>query len=398
MTIRLNLTALLLCCGYGTAQSPAPTLTTIYNFASSNGGGPSPLAIGQGGVLYGTTSAGGAYGYGTVFSLTPPASPGGSWTYAVIYNFQGASDGADPISRLTIGAGGVLYGATGYAFGSTEIYSLTPPASPGGQWSLAVIASFGATALSSVAVGPAGVLFATTADGPSAGTVFALAPPESPRGSWTERTLKNFAPDGGSPAGGLALGSGPVLYGTFYGGEWASVFALTPPAAPGRAWTETVLYQFIGTGYGQPTDVVIGDSGVLYGTVYPQGSGNGGEVYSLTPPVSEGESWTHATLYHFPPPHGDEAGPYPTGSLALGEHGTLYGTTLEGGASRLGTAYALEPPASPGGAWTPILLHSFTGSDGLNPTGLTIGEGGILYGTTTKGGTYGYGTVFALTL
>ena len=55
------------------------------------------VAIGSGPsghpVLYGTTNYGGTtscyLGCGTVFSLTPPASPGGSWTEAVLYSFQG---------------------------------------------------------------------------------------------------------------------------------------------------------------------------------------------------------------------------------------------------------------------------------------------------------------------
>jgi uncharacterized repeat protein (TIGR03803 family) len=35
-------------------------------------------AAGSGGVLYGSTSAGGPSNYGTVFSLSPPVSPGGA--------------------------------------------------------------------------------------------------------------------------------------------------------------------------------------------------------------------------------------------------------------------------------------------------------------------------------
>jgi hypothetical protein len=50
------------------------------------------LAIGTGGVLYGTTSAGAGTcfpypGCGTVFSLAPPASPGGAWTESVLHSF-----------------------------------------------------------------------------------------------------------------------------------------------------------------------------------------------------------------------------------------------------------------------------------------------------------------------
>jgi hypothetical protein len=33
----------------------------------------------------------------------------------------------------------------------------------------------------------------------------------------------------------------------------------------------------------------------------------------------------------------------------------------------------------------------------MYPTALVIGSGGVLYGTTSQGGAYGYGTVFAIT-
>jgi hypothetical protein len=48
------------------AQPPAATLRTIHRFAGSDG------------VRYGSTSAGGTSNYGTVFSLSPPVSPGGA--------------------------------------------------------------------------------------------------------------------------------------------------------------------------------------------------------------------------------------------------------------------------------------------------------------------------------
>jgi uncharacterized repeat protein (TIGR03803 family) len=49
---------------------------------------------------------------------------------------------------------------------------------------------------------------------------------------------------------------------------------------------------------------------------------------------------------------------------------------------------------------TESVLYSFAnnGADGFQPyAALTLGKGGILYGTTDLGGTHGYGTVFELT-
>jgi hypothetical protein len=96
------LTALLLLTRYASAQ---PTLSLLSGGVAD----PNGLAIGSGGVLYGTTYAGGTVGQ--VYSLTPPASPDSPWTFTVLHSF-GGSDGAAPFSGVTIGAGGVLYGTT----------------------------------------------------------------------------------------------------------------------------------------------------------------------------------------------------------------------------------------------------------------------------------------------
>src|SRR5271157_2218894 len=80
----------------GAAQTPK--LRTLYAFngyvTSGDGIEPdSPLVIGFGGVLYGTTYEGGASNNGTVFALIPPWSPGDSWRETQIHVFTGGSDG-----------------------------------------------------------------------------------------------------------------------------------------------------------------------------------------------------------------------------------------------------------------------------------------------------------------
>jgi uncharacterized repeat protein (TIGR03803 family) len=79
------------------------------------------VVMGRGGVLYGTSSLGGrgtnsacqVDQCGTIFSLSPPASPGGAWTEAVLHNFAGPpSDGDNPQSSLVLGKDGVLFGTT----------------------------------------------------------------------------------------------------------------------------------------------------------------------------------------------------------------------------------------------------------------------------------------------
>src|SRR5438105_10013635 len=71
--------------------SAAPSASLLYSFGlnSSKGKGHvSDLIVAQNGALYGTTSEGGANGYGTIFKLTPPGSPGGGWSEKVLYSFS----------------------------------------------------------------------------------------------------------------------------------------------------------------------------------------------------------------------------------------------------------------------------------------------------------------------
>jgi len=84
-----------------------PIFTNLYNFSDTPAAAPnSGVAIGPGGVLYGTTPDGGAFNAGAVCSLTPPATAGGAWTENVLYSFTGDADGDVP-SGVSVGPNGV---------------------------------------------------------------------------------------------------------------------------------------------------------------------------------------------------------------------------------------------------------------------------------------------------
>ena len=84
-------------------------------------------------------------------------------------------------------------------------------------------------------------------------------------------------------------------------------------------------------------------------------------------------------------------GSSPYAGLTLGNDGNFYGTTTGGGSSASGTVFRVTT----NGALTTLV--SFNGSDGAQPyAGLTLGNDGDFYGTTYGGGSSGYGTVFKM--
>lgn len=100
----------------------------VHNFNGYEGDGAAPVAslVDVGDTLYSTTYVGGAFGYGTVYSITP------SGTEKVLYSFAGNPDGVYPVAGL-ISVKGTLYGTTeeggsyscGY-FHCGAVFSLKP--------------------------------------------------------------------------------------------------------------------------------------------------------------------------------------------------------------------------------------------------------------------------------
>jgi uncharacterized repeat protein (TIGR03803 family) len=375
-----------------------------FNLNGADGYYPSAgLIFDAAGNLYGTTRVG-TDSYGTVFELTPAA--GGGWTETVLHNFGYGTDGATPYAGLIFDAAGNLYGTTQYGgtYGVGTVFELTPAA--GGGWTETVLHNFGngadgSTPFAGLIFDAAGNLYGTTYQGGTYlyGTVFELTPAGG--GSWTEKVLHNFGngTDGAAPYAGLIFDAAGNLYGTTYqGGTYSSsgtVFELTPAA--GGGWTETVLHNFNynGTDGNYPYAGLIFDAaGNLYGTTYQGGTYFYGTVFELTP--TAGGGWTEKVLYSFNNNGAD--GYYPQAGLILDAAGNLYGTTSYGGTYSYGTVFELTPTA--GGGWTEKVLHNFNynGTDGNYPyAGLIFDAAGNLYGTTYQGGTYGYGTVFEFT-
>jgi uncharacterized repeat protein (TIGR03803 family) len=244
------------------------TLNTLYTCSRNDiGYYPGGVAVGPDGRFYGVTLDGAKYDRGAAFELIPPAVSGGTWTAAVLHEFteaEGTPGGGLWDGGITRGPDGVIYGiAEGGSYGLGEVFALRPPTSQGGPWREEILYEFGTGTMDGKSpdgppvFGPDGALYGTTTYGGdyNLGIVYRLAPSSVSRGAWAEEILYNFggySGDGEEPQGALAIGSDGSLYGaTETGGAgYGTIFQLSPPAASGGSWTESVLQAF-GSGYGR---------------------------------------------------------------------------------------------------------------------------------------------------
>lgn len=406
--------------GLVTSAAAAVRGRTIDVFESTNGASPNAgLILDSWGNLYGTTPNGGSYGYGVVFELSPTFA---GWVNAVLYSFCESTcpQGSSPQSALIFDSDGNLYGTTaaGGTYGSGTVFELSPASS--GGWTESVLYSFCATAncadgahpTASVIFGERGKLYGTTSaggqnlcNGSGCGVVFELQ--RNDNGQWSENVLYAFTGgnDGGSPIAGLVSDSFGHLYGTTWlGGAQSSgvVFELTPVSG---AWEQSVLHPFCSAascsdGAYPWAPLILGPDGSLYGTTTAGGKqsfavGLGyGVVFKLA--LTSGV-WSESVLQAFDGQDGEA----PYDSVIIDSLGNLYGTTSLGGdyscnsVYGCGLVFVLRPTS---GGWDEAALVVFSGgNEGLGPyANLVMDPRGHLYGTTEYGGARGLGTVFEL--
>jgi uncharacterized repeat protein (TIGR03803 family) len=382
-----------------------PRYKVLHAFGSGSDGSGlwSSVVFGNNGELYGTTSGGGAHGYGTVFRLAPQSN--GYWSESLLHSFPSfPDDGTAPFGGIMFdSASGALYGTTqdgggSYTYGT--VFKLAP--GPDG-WKETVLHRFGvhdriAEPYAGVVRDPQGELYGTVPrGGPTlGGAVFELTPGS---GGWQETLLDTFSQknDGGGPFAGVILDAAGNLYGTTEGGGTYDVGTVYEVKHTSSGWKEQVLHSFDNNGKDGYTPglgaLIVDSSGALYGTTAGGGcSGCGGGVVFKLTPQTDGR-WEETILYDF---KGGAMGFEAGAGVVMDKSGNLYGTTIAGGSGcGCGVVYKLAP--RPKGKWKYTVLHTFSGNDGAQPdANLILDSKGNLYGTTATGGAGG-GVVFELT-
>lgn len=274
------------------------------NATNSSGASPNAQVVLSGGTLYGTTTAGGSFANGTLFS----AATNGA-AFSILHHFAALdcvtgtnADGAAPWGGLIL-SGDTLFGT----------------ASAGGARG-------------------AGVLFSVKTNGNNFTTLYSFTAMDP---------LTGTNADGAIPLGSLVLSDG-TLYGTASAGGLGNSGAVFAIRTNGDAFK--VLHHFssldaftgTNTDGAKPVATLILSGSRLYGTTAAGGAGASGAVFSMNTNGSQFKA-----LYSFSATDSatgtNTDGAYPVASLLLLGN-SLYGTTFGGGPGSAGSVFSLPLP------------------------------------------------------
>jgi uncharacterized protein YceK len=171
------------------------------------------------------------------------------------------------------------------------------------------------------------------------------------------------------------------------------------------ASSEKVLYTFPSAETPPATGLVVGPRAALYGATTDS-------VYQLTQNTKK--DWVVTPIYTFTGSAAEDFADQINSLVYYG--GSLYGTSRGGGTacpqntSGCGFVFELTPSTTTPTKWTEKTIYKFSGkTDGVQPSGITVSDTGVIYGTTSAGGgasacgsnngfPEGCGTVFKLEL
>jgi uncharacterized repeat protein (TIGR03803 family) len=349
---------------------------TFQELASLTNAPPPPanpaggLIQGTDGNFYGTSFAGGQSGLGTIFQMTP------SGFVTVMVSFNGAN-GANPRGTLVSDSAGNLYGVT-YGGGMSNAGTVFKmPVSFGGK--LTVLHDFyadpGQNPYAGLLMGADGNFYGTTE---SYGMVFKI----TPSGVFSNLTTW-FGLNGESLDSALAQGRDGFLYGIAglkgFSATGGSMFKLST-----NGGTPVTVSQFAGNIGDKPLGGAILDdlANIGYSTASTGGTYGLGTIFNF---AISNANCTSLTSFN------GTNGAYPYAPLLQNSNGAIYVGTAAGGAYGQGVIFGNVPS---GGLGVLANFNGTNGSGVFGQ--LIRGADGYIYGTTRFGGTNGRGTIFKM--
>jgi uncharacterized repeat protein (TIGR03803 family) len=407
--------------------------TVLFQFDGPlNGSNPKgKLMMANNGLLYGLTSKGGLYNGGVLFSFDPSLN-----TFTKLHDFTFVS-GIEPDGGLVEQTIGELYGVTfrGGVNDKGVIFKFTIAGN-----SYQNIFNFntlnGENPRGTLTKTPNGYLIGLTTNGGlnSKGVVFGYRVSSStftkhadlsatsggnPEGSLlfnplTDKCYGLTAQDGannqgtliqidtsgasflklydfvqltgGHPKGNLTLGAGNKLVGNTYDGgpaNYGSVFTIN---TNGTNYSSTGIYDFFGVGANPFGGLLFSSSqNKYYGLTSNGGNTSNGMLVSV-----DITNFDLSAVLSFNDAGID--GGFPIGGITKGNNGRVYGTSSKGGANGFGTAYQLDANGN-----SFVKVAEFNGSTGSDPRGeLVETNAGKFIGMSYDGGSFNFGCIYEI--
>lgn len=280
------------------------------------------FALGRDGNLYGTSTAGGAFGDGTIWKYIFI-----SGELKLLHSF-GGSDGKAPMGGLTLGGDGNFYFTT--SAGGQNGWGTFGRINQNGK-NFAIRYNFtngsdGGTPRAPLLADPNGDFFGTDSTGggsASCGTVFKVNPMTTPA---TLTTLHTFVDsDGCHSWGPLAPGEKPFLLGTTYAGSPMNQGTIFKISLTGN--TFQTIFNFNGANGSGPYGLTPGNSASRYfGGTTAGGLNDNGVIFWVTPAANFKDIFSFG------------ANESPNVNLTLTFNGVC-GVTPQGGTSDDGTVF-----------------------------------------------------------
>jgi hypothetical protein len=383
-------------------------------------------AMDANGDLFGVTAFGGRFGGGALYELVPKHG-GARYFKHVLKEFCDpgyCSGSGEPEAAPVLDVSGNVYGTTtGVKKSCGAVYMKSA------ERQLHVLHIFQGTdgchptsgslvyqgSASGQAYDGVSPLYGVTSDGGanSEGAVYELTPPQPGSNKWGERTIYSFChisdcADGVQPKGNLVMdANGDLLGGTSDG----LIFELSPDGSGGFDYHGIYVSS---TGETYVGFALASDGTTLYG-VASSGGGSpaGGTLFSLASgcrACGARQTVQYTLLHTFCSGGGNCVDGNGPDAIVLDSQGDIFGITTSGGANP-------APPGEPAVGGGTVFEYTHAGSfltlynfcalanctDGGNPLGGLMMNNGLLYGTTSAGGSTaniptGAGVAFEMTL
>src|SRR5258708_22953214 len=283
-------------------------VTVMHYFKGTDGFGPmSGLTLGMDGNIYGTTYIHSGSAYGEVFEVSPAG------TVTVLYSFANGTGGVYPWAPSIQASDGNLYGVTQ---GSIPVaYKIAMPTA-----TFSVLANLPGASIAPLIAATDGNFYGTTLTGGkfNDGTVFQLTKKGVLNVDYAFGTASSTV--GVTPDGPVMQGADGKLYGTTYWGGAngvGTVYSLT------TAGVYKSLHSFNGTdGSHSSAGLVQGSDNFLYGVTVAGGGLGDGAFFKINTTGT-----TYSVLHDF---DGKPSGGSPGSTLTLHTNGTIYGWNAVG--------------------------------------------------------------------